>query len=116
MSRIPPGDPSHAPSRIEVYDPPMCCASGVCGPSVDPTLPRFAADVEWLRSQGARVVRYNLATSPGAFARREIVRAALETKGQGVLPMVVVEGRVVSEGAYPVREALAALLNVPAKG
>lgn len=27
--------------KIEVFDPPMCCSSGVCGPAVDPVFPRF---------------------------------------------------------------------------
>jgi len=38
--------------KIEVYDPPMCCSTGVCGPAIDPVLPRFAADLEWLKGRG----------------------------------------------------------------
>jgi len=30
----------------------MCCSARVCGPSVDPDLARFAADVDWLQKQG----------------------------------------------------------------
>ncbi|MDH3390414.1 MAG: arsenic metallochaperone ArsD family protein, partial [Desulfobulbaceae bacterium] len=32
-------------SGIEIYDPPMCCPTGVCGPNVDPELVQFAADL-----------------------------------------------------------------------
>ncbi len=53
---------------IRVFDPPMCCSTGVCGPSVDPELVRFAADVDWLEKQGVKVERFNLAQQPGAFA------------------------------------------------
>jgi hypothetical protein len=35
-------------TKVEVFDPPMCCSSGVCGPNVDPTLARLAADLHWL--------------------------------------------------------------------
>jgi SAM-dependent methyltransferase len=56
---------------IEVYDKPMCCSTGVCGPKVDPVLPRFAADLEWLKSQGHRVERFNLAQQPEAFVRNK---------------------------------------------
>ena len=52
-------------TKLEVFDPPMCCSSGVCGPKVDPVLPRFAADLEWMKSQGVAVSRYNLAQLPG---------------------------------------------------
>ncbi|MCX5752314.1 MAG: arsenic metallochaperone ArsD family protein, partial [Candidatus Krumholzibacteria bacterium] len=41
--------------KLEVYDPPMCCSSGVCCPSVDQVLPRFASDLEWLRNKGMTI-------------------------------------------------------------
>jgi hypothetical protein len=100
-------------SRIEIFDPPMCCSSGVCGPVVDPVLPRFAADLRWLRKQGVEVLRHNVATDPSAFVETEVVRSAMEAHGQSVLPMVVADGRIVSQGAYPTREVLASLLTTP---
>ena len=42
-------------ATIRVFDPAMCCSTGVCGPSVDPDLARFAADVDWLQKQGVTV-------------------------------------------------------------
>jgi hypothetical protein len=30
--------------RLDVFDPAMCCSTGVCGPEVDPQLVQFAAD------------------------------------------------------------------------
>ena len=51
-------------THIDVFDPPMCCSSGVCGPSVDPRLAAFAADVDWLTAQGASVVRHNQSLTP----------------------------------------------------
>ncbi len=53
---------------VRVFDPPMCCSTGVCGPSVDPDLARFSADLDWLKKEGVRVERYNLSQEPGAFA------------------------------------------------
>ena len=52
----------------------MCCSTGVCGPHVDPQLPRFAADLEWLRNQGLEVARYNLAQQPRVFVETETVK------------------------------------------
>ena len=52
---------------VRVFDPAMCCSTGVCGPSVDPQLARFSADLDWLKSQGVAVSRFNLAQQPGAF-------------------------------------------------
>ncbi len=96
---------------IRVFDPALCCSTGVCGPSVDPELARFAADVEWLQSQGVAVERYNLAQQPGAFAETPAVKDAL-ARGTEVLPLVLVGDRVAVEGTYPSRDTLAALAGV----
>lgn len=93
--------------RLDVFDPAMCCSTGICGPEVDPVLPRFAADLEWLAAQGVEVRRYNLSQQPAAFAASELVKATLEEHGVECLPLVLVDGRIVSMGAYPSREQLA---------
>ena len=97
---------------IRIFDPAMCCPTGVCGPGVDPDLARFAADLDWLRGQGVTVERYNLAQQPGAFAGSAPVKAALEARGTECLPLLLIEERVAAEGVYPTREALAAMAGV----
>ncbi len=42
-------------TKLEVYDPAMCCSTGVCGPEVDPALVTFAADLKWVEAQGIAV-------------------------------------------------------------
>jgi hypothetical protein len=97
---------------VRVFDPPMCCATGVCGPSIDPELARFTADVDWLKKQGVQVERYNLSQQPGAFATHAVVKEALTVRGNDCLPLVLVDERIAMEGAYPSRETLAALAGV----
>ncbi len=98
--------------KLQVFDPAMCCSTGVCGPSVDPVLPRFSADLEWLKGKGVQVTRFNLAQEIAAFTSNAAVKAAINSKGTVCLPMVLVDGSVVSEGAYPTREQLAGLTGV----
>ena len=93
---------------VRVFDPAMCCSTGICGPSVDPQLARFAADLDWLNSQGVSVERFNLSQQPAAFADDVAVKTALETKGEAGLPLVKVNGEVKSSGTYPSRDELAA--------
>jgi arsenite methyltransferase len=95
-----------AMKTIQVYDKPMCCSTGVCGPEVDPVLPRFAADLQWLKSQGHPVERFNLAQTPEAFIQNPEVHRLLATQGTNCLPLIVVDGQVVSRRAYPLREEL----------
>ncbi|MGC8640700.1 MAG: arsenite efflux transporter metallochaperone ArsD [Isosphaeraceae bacterium] len=99
-------------TKLAVYDPPMCCSTGVCGPSVDPALPRFAADLDWLKRQGVQVERYNLAQQAAAFASNPVVREALREFGNDCLPLLLVDGRVAAHGRYPSREELSRLTGL----
>lgn len=101
---------------IQVYDKPMCCSTGVCGPEVDPVLPQFAADLDWLKSQGHQVERYNLAQQPQAFIENPSIHQVLSTEGTDSLPVVVVDGQIVSRKVYPSRATLAGWVDAaPAK-
>ena len=92
--------------------PPMCCSSGVCGPDVDPLLAAFAADLDWLTSQGVNVTRYNLAQEPQAFVMNDQVQKALQREGDGCLPLVLVNGEIAGRGSYPRRDELAHLAGL----
>jgi len=94
-------------TTIEVFDPPMCCSTGVCGPSVDPALATFAADLGWIAEQGVPVERHNLSQEPKAFAESDLVRGLLAERGDEALPAIVVDGTLRSWGRYPSRAELA---------
>jgi hypothetical protein len=94
-------------TTFQVYDPPMCCSTGVCGPQVDPVLPRFTEDFHWLANQGIAVERFNLSQQPQAFVANHVVKEALAKDGTSCLPLILVNGGVVSKGRYPEREELA---------
>jgi sulfur carrier protein ThiS len=98
--------------KLEVFDPAMCCPTGVCGPKVDPALVQFAADFAWVAGQGVKVERYNLAQQPQAFAANETVKAALAQYGTDCLPVVLLNGSIVCRGRYPGRAELAQLLGL----
>lgn len=94
--------------HVTVFDPAMCCSTGVCGPSVDPKIVAFAADLDWLASRGVTVVRHNLAQAPAAFLADPDAKATIETRGEEGLPLVKVDGVVRSSGVFPARSELAA--------
>ncbi|MCC6512296.1 MAG: arsenite efflux transporter metallochaperone ArsD [Pirellulaceae bacterium] len=96
---------------IQIYDKPMCCSTGVCGPDVDPTLPQFAADLDWLKSQGHQVERYNLAQQPQAFIDNQAIHHVLSTEGTDSLPVVAIDGQIVSRKVYPNRDTLTQWVN-----
>ncbi len=99
-------------TKIQVFDPAMCCSSGVCGPGVDPVLPRFAADLEWLKGKGVQVERYNLAQDVAVFTGNPTVKTTLNNEGTKCLPLILVNGEIASEGTYPTRRVLAGFVGM----
>jgi hypothetical protein len=102
-------------SKIQVFDPAMCCNTGVCSPEVDPSLITFAADLEWLDAQGTEVERINLAQQPQAFADHPAIRRLLETQGEKGLPAVVVNGEIRQSGRYPSRDQMVEWAGLPSE-
>ena len=78
--------------NIQVYDPPMCCSTGACGPDIDPVLPRFAGFLVHLAGAGVKVERFNLAQQPLAFVQNPAVKALLDQGGVAVLPAIFIDG------------------------
>jgi len=93
-------------TTIRVYEPALCCNTGVCGPDVDVALVTFTADLGALKDLGVDIERHNLANDPTAFAADETVRAFLQVAGSDGLPLTVVDGQTVMTGRYPAREQL----------
>jgi len=101
---------------IQVFDPALCCATGVCGLDIDPALVAFAADIDWLKSQGVTVTRLNLGQQPQAFADHAQIRQLLQAQGDKALPGVLVDGELKSSGRYPSRDELARWTGLAAPG
>ena len=92
---------------IQVYDPALCCSTGVCGVDVDQALVSFSADVDWAKQSGVFIERFNLAQQPMAFAENKAVKGFLERSGADALPLILVDGEVALAGRYPRRGELA---------
>lgn len=99
---------------IRVFEPALCCNTGVCGPDVDEALVRFTADLAFLQEQGADIARHNLANEPMVFAEDPQVKAFLQVAGSEGLPLTTVDGVTVLTGSYPSREQLLQFAGVPA--
>ncbi len=97
---------------IQVFDPALCCSTGVCGVDVDQALVNFSADVDWAQQNGAHIERFNLAQQPVAFAENSTVKGFLERSGQEALPLILVDGEVALAGRYPSRAELARWVGV----
>jgi hypothetical protein len=100
---------------LKVYDPAMCCSTGVCGPDVNASLVEFAGALKSAAEKGTQVERYNLAQKPQAFAENEQVKKNLEKKGSGRLPLIFLNDELKISGRYPSAAELSALLGMRGK-
>ena len=97
--------------KLEVFDPAMCCSTGVCGVEVDPVLAQFAGDLKWVAEHGVIVERHNLGQEPQSFAANQAVVKIME-QGMDMLPIIMIDGHIISTGMYPSRQQLAQKLGI----
>ena len=93
--------------NIRVFEPALCCNTGVCGEDVDQALVAFSADLDFFASQGVDIARHNLANDPAVFVQNPIVTNFLTAAGSEGLPLVLVDDVTVLTGRYPTRDMLA---------
>lgn len=89
------------PVDVEIFDPPMCCPTGICGPTIDQTLLDLNQMVLALQSQGVSVRRYQMTTHPNAFLSNAEVMKLVREQQMAALPITVVRGKVIKTKAYP---------------
>lgn len=100
---------------VEIFDPPMCCSTGLCGPSVDQTLLTVNEMVMALQAEGIGVVRYQMTSHPQKFSQNAAVMQLVRAQQMAALPITVVRGEVLKVGAYPeLAEIKASLDGTPA--
>lgn len=98
--------------KIDIYDPAMCCSTGVCGPSIDPELMRVATLVNHLEKNGIAIKRHNLSSEPQDFVANKTVSDLLAREGADVLPITLADGEVVKTRAYPTKDELSGWLGI----
>lgn len=100
-----------APAEVEFFDPPMCCPTGICGPTIDQTLLDVNEMILTLQQENLRVARYQMTSHPNAFLGNAEVMKLVREKQMDALPITVVHGKVVKVGAYPTMDEVRKALN-----
>ncbi len=98
--------------EIEIFDPAMCCSTGVCGPSIDPELMRIATVINSLKDQGIIIKRHGLSNEPLDFIANKVISDLLQKEGAEVLPVTLVDGMVAKTRAYPTNEEIENWLEI----
>lgn len=100
-----------ASAVVEIFDPPMCCPTGLCGPTLDQTLLDLSEMIMILQNEGIPVARYQMASHPNAFLNNAEVMKLVREQQMAALPITVVLGKVVKSSAYPTLAEIKAYMN-----
>lgn len=98
--------------KMEIFEPAMCCSTGVCGPSVNPQLLRITTVVNNLKKKGIIIQRYNLNNNPKEFVANKEINKLIKSNGIEILPITVLEGEIVQTKNYPTNEEIAKYLDI----
>jgi len=98
---------------IFIYEPALCCETGICGVSVDPELLRISTVMNNLKKNGVTVQRYNLNNYPQEFVTNTDINKLLMEDGVESLPATVVDGKIVKTKGYPTNAEIVELLSIP---
>ncbi|QEY33670.1 arsenite efflux transporter metallochaperone ArsD [Caproiciproducens galactitolivorans] len=99
--------------KMKIFEPAMCCPTGLCGVGVDPELMRISTVLDTLKKHGVIVDRFNLNSAPAEFIKDKTINAYINEKGTRGLPAVIVDGKIVITGRYPTNKEFTKLLDLP---
>jgi hypothetical protein len=96
---------------VEIFDPPMCCPTGLCGPTLDQTLLDLNEMILSLQAERVQVARYQMASDPQAFLKNADIMRLVREQQMAALPITVVRGKVIKVGEYPTLVEIKTNLN-----
>lgn len=88
---------------LEFFEPPMCCPTGICGPTVDAKLVQVQADIETLKEKYPSMIiqRYMITQQPLKFRDNKAVYQLIKEHSKDILPITTLNGVVIKSGQYP---------------
>lgn len=101
--------------KMRIYEPALCCETGLCGVNIDPELLRISAVLNSLRQKGVVIERYNLNSVPLEFIKSNTVNQYVNEKGVEGLPVTTIDEEIAISGRYPTNEEILELLELPAE-
>lgn len=98
--------------KIQIFEPAMCCPTGLCGVGIDPELLRMSTMLNNLKKDGVEIERFNLTSSPMEFINNKTVNKYINENGVDALPVTVVDGEISVSGRYPTNEEIVRYLGI----
>ena len=87
---------------INIYEPPMCCSTGLCGPSPDTKLMDLQDVIKRLEKEfpEVQINRYSMNFNPKDFMQNPAVFAKVKAEKTNALPIITINDEIVKEKDY----------------
>lgn len=99
--------------KVQIFEPAMCCSTGLCGVGVDPELLRISTVLNSLEKNGIKIDRFNLTDAPMEFINNRKINDYIYENGDEKLPVITLDGEIIIEGRYPSNEEFSKMLDIP---
>ena len=86
---------------LKIYDPALCCPTGVCGTSVDTKLVQLSSFLNSLDKNMFEVKRFGLSTDPQEYVANSEVAKILNEQGVESLPLIFLDDELLFKSDYP---------------
>ncbi len=96
--------------KLEIFEPSLCCESGVCGPEPDKVLIELQNTIQLLKKAGVETKRYAINQAPIMFVQNAVVKEFVKANGPGKLPIVLLDNQIIKTGGYPTIDELKMLI------
>ena len=87
--------------KLELFEPSLCCESGVCGPEPDRVLIELQNTIQLLKKINIETKRYAINQAPMVFVQNTVVSDFIKANGASKLPLVLLDNKIIKSGGYP---------------
>lgn len=101
--------------ELILFEGPMCCSTGICGPEPDKELIDINEALKKLGEEykGLKITRASMSFNAQLFLQTTSVRDLVKANGVKILPITMIDGKIVKKQKYPRYAELKNLLNGP---
>lgn len=99
-------------NEVKIYDPALCCPTGLCGVNIDPELMRIAVVIESLKKKGILIERFNLRDNPQVYVDTKVVNDFIQKESIDNFPITTLNGVIVLTKSYPSNKQISEWIEV----
>ena len=99
-------------SKLVIYEGMLCCSTGICGPEPNKALIQLTEDVKRLQAEfpDAKIIRASMSFNAQAYLEEPEVLKLVKTNGTDILPITVLNGKILSKQRYMTYDEMRAAL------